>query len=79
MDTGETTGEDWHLRGSARTGTPHRHAVWLNAFHREAVAFNGLYVDYDLGSVPLAEIFDASRDRLTKRTVAVGYGISTSV
>jgi len=44
METGETTGEDWRLRGSARTGTPHRHAVWLYSFHREAVSFNGGYV-----------------------------------
>jgi hypothetical protein len=48
METGETTGEDWRLPGSARAETPHRQAVWLNAFHREAVSFNGLYVAYDL-------------------------------
>jgi len=24
-------------------GTPHRRAVWLNAFHREAVSFNTSY------------------------------------
>jgi hypothetical protein len=47
METGETTGEDWRLPGSARAETPHRQAVWLNAFHREAVSFKGLYVAYD--------------------------------
>jgi hypothetical protein len=49
-ETEEKTGEDWHLRGRARTGYPHRQAVWLNALHREAVSFNGLYVGYALRS-----------------------------
>ena len=48
METGETTGEDGRSPGSARPETPHRQAVWLNALHREAVSFNGLYVSYAL-------------------------------
>jgi len=47
-ETEETTGEDWRLRGRARAGHPYRRAVWLNALHREAVSFNGLYVSYAL-------------------------------
>src|SRR3990172_7301097 len=43
---GQTTGEDWCLRGRARGRSLHRPAVSLNALHREAVSFNGFYVIY---------------------------------
>ncbi len=45
---GQTTGEDWCLRGRARVRSPHRPAVWLNTLHREVVSFNGLYFNYAL-------------------------------
>ena len=78
-ETEEKTGEDWRLRGRARTGHPHRQAVWLNALHREAVSFNGVYVGSPLTcpgcSQPMeSQMFDGHYGRSVALDLCHGCG-----
>jgi hypothetical protein len=47
MVTGRDDGGRLALTRQRARRDSHRQAVWLNALHREAVSFNGIYVTYD--------------------------------